>query len=452
MNAQNTLSIDNVVEIVFKNSNQIQILKNNNLKKNIESDFHRISLLPKISSSISFPYQRSISEVIQSNGSQQFIERNFLNSTLNLNISQVLPFTGGTLGITSSINSARDFNNKTSNFSSNWFSISYQQSINGFNSFKWDKKRDPLETEKKSLDFIKEKLKLKYDVSKVYLETQLIQLKLRLLDSNIKKTEEILYQLEEKFKYGRVIKIEVQEAKLTLQQFKDQLNNSNLEYLYGIESLKHLMKYDAKNNFSLIAVEKNDFLIDKDELITAIKKNGIDLDKAIKLLEVNSNIEKVKKDGSIIINLQVGTGLNSSANNLANLYELPSQSQYITLSTKIPILDWGKSKKNYSIAKIEKENLELTTNISENKITEQINDLINYKISIDSKLKSLKEQLNLSQEINEMFEELLNRNRKTIAEYKTQLAESFTINLEYQKSINDLYLLKLKINEFYLTL
>jgi hypothetical protein len=49
--------------------------------------------------------------------------------------------------------------------------------------------------------------------------------------------------------------------------------------------------------------------------------------------------------------------------------------------------------------------------------------------------------------INEMFDELLKLGRKTTSEYKAQLVETFNINAEYQKAINNLYLLKLKINE-----
>ena len=77
VNAQTkTLTIDEVNEIVLNKSNKVKIINNDYLKSNIESSFYRISLLPNIISSVSFPYQRSISEVIQSDGSQRFLERN----------------------------------------------------------------------------------------------------------------------------------------------------------------------------------------------------------------------------------------------------------------------------------------------------------------------------------------------------------------------------------------
>jgi outer membrane protein len=446
--AQTVITIEEVNKIVMNQSNKVKIIDNNFSRANIESSFYRISLLPKISSSISFPYQRSISEVLQSDGSQKFIERNYLNTSLNLTISQVVPFTGGSVSLSSSMNNSRDFNNNITSFSSNWANISYQQTINGFNSYKWSKKLNYLSIKKDSINYLKEKVRLKYDVSKQYLDIQLIQFKMDLLRADVEKTEKIVIEIEEKYKFGRVIKIEVEQTKIALAQLKSQLEVSELEYLSGIKSLKNKMNDESGTTLILKSVEQVDFVIDKGELIKAIKKNGFDIEKAIKLLGRDANMEKVKKEGAISINLQLGLGLNSSADNFSNLYDTPSQSQFVTIGTKIPILDWGKAQKNYTLEKLEKDNLELAIKDDEKEIVEQIEDLSNYKLSLISQKKSLEAQIRLSRNITEMYEELLKLGRKAIAEYKTQLVESYNIQMQYQKTINNLYLLKLKIDEF----
>ena len=51
-----------------------------------------------------------------------------------------------------------------------------------------------------------------------------------------------------------------------------------------------------------------------------------------------------------------------------------------------------------------------------------------------------------------MLFELLKLGRKTIVEYKAQLIENYNISVDYQRAINNLYLLKLKIDEITLTL
>lgn len=449
--SQKTITIDEVNKIVLTKSNHIKLIENEFFKSSVEMDLYKISLLPQISTSVSAPYQRSISEVLQSDGSLRYIERNFLNSSLNLNVSQVLPFTGGSINLTSSLNNARDFNNKTSSFSSNWVNLSYQQTINGFNSYRWRKKINSLTNKKDSIDNLKEKIRLKYEVSKSYLDTQLVQLKIDLFAANIQKTEKIIVELEEKLKYGRTLKIEVEQSKIVLEQLKTQQKITELDYLSGINSLKNMMNDKSDLSFSLLPVKKqNDYKLDKNQLKQAIRKNGFDLENTIKLLEGDASIDKAKKEGAMSINFQLGMGLNSSATNFYSLYEKPSQSQFVTIGTRIPILDWGKSKKNEVLARLEKENTELTIDEKEEKIDEQLNDLINYKFSLTEKVASLERQLALIKSIDIMFEELFKLGRKTTAEYKSQLVESFNAAIEYQKTINDLYLLKLKTDEIYL--
>ncbi len=444
--AQKTLTIDDVFEIAFKNSKDIKILNNNFEKAKIENSLFKISGLPKVNTSVSLPYQRSISEVIQANGSQRFIERNFLNSSLNLNISQLLPFTGGTLNVTSSINNNRDFNNKISSFSSNWVNVSYQQSINGFNSYKWEKKINRLSFKKDSIDFLKEKYKLKYDISKIYLDLSIASLKIDLLKQNIFKTEKVLIEIEEKFKFGRILKIDLDQLKITLNQLNNQLLNSKTAYDSGLKNLFSKINYDNFETIDLKNVEFTAFNIDVNLLKKSIKLNDFAIIKSSKQIQSEAKIDKVKKEGAVSMNLQFGLGLNSTATEFSNLYELPSQSQFVTISTKIPILDWGLSSKNLQIAKLEKENLDLELLEQEVELEEKVDEIINYHSSLVANNKSFEEQLKLSQTMNEMFTELLKMGRKTISEYSTQLLDAMKLQIEYQTNNNNLYLLKLNID------
>ncbi|WP_310555133.1 TolC family protein [Flavobacterium sp.] len=452
INAQKTLSIAEVIDLTLNNSNKIKIIENEYKKINIESSFYQISLLPKVSASISFPYQRSISEVLQSDGSQKFIERNFLSPSINLNISQIVPFTGGNFSVTSSLNNNCDFNNKTSNYSSNWANISYQQTINGFNSYKWNKQLIPLNEKREAINFLKEKIKLKHEVSKQYAEIYSIQLKIQLNRLNIDKTEIFLTELEEKFKFGRVLKLDVEQAKITLEQLKRQFEMNTLEHTSGIKQLKNTLNIKNDEMYVLEAIEESRYQIDKIALKEAIIKNSFELAKTIKLIELESTIDKVKKEGAIALNLQMGMGLNSASNNFETLYDTPAQSQFATIGAKIPILDWGKAKSSYAIAKIEKQNIEYELEDQEKKIVEQIDELSNYHLSLQTQISSLNMQYKLSNSVGEMLFELLKLGRKTIAEYKAQLVENFNIAIEHQKTINNLYLLKLKIDEITLTL
>ena len=78
---QTTLDINFFFSKIEK-SNSSTIVDNEYIQRKIQNKLFYKELLPKISLNLSIPYQRSISEVIQPDGSTKYFERNFFNSTL----------------------------------------------------------------------------------------------------------------------------------------------------------------------------------------------------------------------------------------------------------------------------------------------------------------------------------------------------------------------------------
>lgn len=197
----------------------------------------------------------------------------------------------------------------------------------------------------------------------------------------------------------------------------------------------------------LKSVDEIEYTIDKEELIKKMEENGYNIEWKIKELEAEANLDKIKKEGSISLNLQVGLGLNSSANEISQLFNTPRQTQFVTFGVRVPILDWGISKDKANIAFIEKENLKYKIEEERNRKTQAIEELINYYWTLKSQIQSLKQQIGISNKLTDSYKELLLLGRKTVSEYKNQIYEEINLSMEYQKLKNNLYLLKLKIDE-----
>ena len=429
------------------NAYSYKINENDYKIKRLQNGFFRKSLLPKITLTSSVPYQRAISNVTQPDGTIKFIERNYLNPNMGLNVSQALPFTGGTISLSNSINYSRDFNNNYTNFSSNWVNLSYQQSINGYNDYKWNKKINNLTKKKDSIEYFQNLIRLKYDIAKSYIDAETTQLKSNLLQENINRVKFVLTEINEKYKYGRAIKIDVEQAELTLEQLKGYLQANTIEYKNSLNQLKRKANIEFQDSVMLKSVDEIEYTIDKEELIKKMEENGYNIEWKIKELEAEANLDKIKKEGSISLNLQVGLGLNSSANEISQLFNTPRQTQFVTFGVRVPILDWGISKDKANIAFIEKENLKYKIEEERNRKTQAIEELINYYWTLKSQIQSLKQQIGISNKLTDSYKELLLLGRKTVSEYKNQIYEEINLSMEYQKLKNNLYLLKLKIDE-----
>ena len=444
--SQKYLDIDFFMDRIYT-SNSSTIIENEYTQKKLQNKLFYKELLPKVSMNISIPYQRSISDVLQPDGTTRYFERNFINATQNLSISQIIPFTGGTVSLSNSLNYSRDFSNNINNFSSNWVSISYQQSINGFNNYKWNKKIKKIEFQKDSLDYLKEKSKLKTEIAKIFTEATLAQIKIDITTKNIEKTNNILKEYEEKHRFGRVISSEVEQIKITLEQLNGLKTTNKLELESLLEHLLDETNTKIEDSIILKPVEEEIFNINKSDLQMAMEKNGDLLDETLSLLKIDASIEQIKKEGGIKINLNMGMGANSSSQEFNQLYQNPSQSQFATIGASIPILDWNANKDKIKIAELEKENIKLKIQEDKHHKEQKIDEIIKYYWAQVYQLSSLKKQIILSDKILNDTKQLLTLGRKTITDYKVQLYENFSLSVELQKIINNLFLIKLQVEE-----
>lgn len=429
------------------NTHSYKIASNNYKIQKLQNDFFRKSLYPNVNLDLSIPYQRSISEVTQPDGTLKFIERNYLNSNASLSTSQVIPFTGGTINLSNSINYSRDFNNNYTNFSSNWVNLSFRQPINGYNSYKWDKKINNLIKKKDSLDYLKNTIKIQYDIAKAYIDAENVQLKSFLLTENIKKVKIILNEVSEKYKHGRAIKTDVTQMELSVIKLNGYLKANSIEYENMLNELERVSGIEIHDSIKLAGVQEIEYLIDKDQLIRNLDYNGFELEWLINEIKAEANLDKTKKEGSISLNLQAGVGVNSSSTEFSRLFNAPLQTQFLTLGVSIPILDWGVSKDKVTIALIERDNTKLKKEEDKDEHIKLIEELISYSWNLKSQMLALKEQIILSEKLIIDYKELLLLGKLTISDFNNQLYENINLSIEYEKLKNNLFLLKFRIDE-----
>ncbi len=89
-------------------------------------------------------YNKSFIPVLQPNGTVFFQPVNNNNSSLNLNFSQSIAATGGTIYGTTQIQRFDDYDRKNTLYNGVPYAIGINQPLFRFNQLKWDKKIEPL--------------------------------------------------------------------------------------------------------------------------------------------------------------------------------------------------------------------------------------------------------------------------------------------------------------------
>ena len=219
-----------------KSINSAESIKIHKLKHivNKENELFKKGYLPSFSLNFSLPsYNRSISNIMQPDGTFAFRESNSATSKVSLSMSQKISYTGTQISVSNSFNRLDLFGDDESetSYSASWFGINISQPLNFFNSMKWDKKIQKASLEESEINHRKSIVLLKEESINHYFELLKIQ--------NNKKT--IIRELLVVNKYKKVIVALINAGKKISYDSID----VELKILYKQKSLRFIKKSET---------------------------------------------------------------------------------------------------------------------------------------------------------------------------------------------------------------
>lgn len=438
----------------FMNNNNLLIAQDISMIDNeINNDNFQLlkkSFLPLVSLNLNLPgYRHSISNILQPDGSYAFREINYADSNVGLSITQKIPWTGGEITISNSLRRldiVNDNNNNTS-YSASWLSLKLTQPLSFFNQYKWDKKimRN---------NFILTNIKIEknyYDALETalndYFEILEIQTKIELLAKQINDTEKINLRIQNLIMAGRRKQLDSVEVQLELLNKHNELNSNKNQKKIIFQNLDQLYKININNSFKLkfpdmsIKLKSEEYYVKKFEELNEHYKRNI-------LIPLKKEKEKLEKERIFNATLSAGIGYNTSQNELENVFSNPNQSQIFTVSIDIPILNFGKKKLEYLIAKKQLSAEELKIN------QEKISNIKNMKVIYEqiifqkSQIKQLDKKIKLLKLKIKNYRRLLSENYILIEDYFQSEYEIYDSHINKIEVAHNLFLNIIKLEKY----
>ncbi len=318
----------------------------------------RSVIKPSLSLNTSVPQiQKGVQTVTQNDGSLKLLKINRLTNEVDLTLNQLIPFLGGQFYVRSGIQRFDDFMTKATLYGGSLLELGIYQPVFGFNSYKWDKKIEPLKFEESKRKYSEEiEIATWYAVNNFY-NLAISQINFDLASVNKNNSQNIVNIATEKLKMGEISKDEVLQAQVMLKnneinelEAKMQMENSEL-------ALKTHLSIKSKDNIKLIISDSiNSVEIEAYEALKHAKQNSTkSLELKRKILEINKKEHEVKGSTGITGVLSASMGYSGEANKYYNLPENSVGMQYVMLQLNIPILDWGKTRSKRKTIKAEKE-------------------------------------------------------------------------------------------------
>ncbi|MDR0560576.1 MAG: TolC family protein [Prevotellaceae bacterium] len=322
-----------------------------------------------------------------------------LYSSGNLAIRQNFDLTGGTFYIDSELGYMRNFGEYNySQFSSIPIRIGYSQSLFGFNSFKWDKKIEPLKYERAKIQFLYSREEIAEMTIQYFFALAMAQMEYDMAQDNVASSDTLYRIGQERQKIASISNADLLTLKLDAVNARNSLKNAEISLKRAMFDFVSFLNIDRETLLKPELPDKPDGLqISPDVALKCARTNNPDfMGFTQELQEAKREVDRTTKSSNFDANLSLSVGFNQVASNFAGAYRKPLQQDVVSIGFSIPLIDWGERKGKANMARNSLNVTKISIQQKEQKLEQDIVMTVNdFNIQHDL-INSAEEALNIA--------------------------------------------------------
>lgn len=369
-------TFDEIILIARQKSPQAVIARHRFRQSYWEFRTHKAEFLPTLTLSSVLPdFNRSIENITQDDGRDAFIDRNTMNTSLDLELSQNIGLTGGSIFMSTGMQRIDAFGvYDTSSYLSTPVNIGLRQPINGYNELKWLKKIEPLKYEKAKKEYIQNLENVTLQAVEYFFDLAVAQKSIEIAELNHSNAD-TLYQIAKgRYQLGTIAEDQLLQMELSYLNTGTRLNQAAIDLEIKKFQLNSFLGLSQEENIELIIpYEIPDMYVELNmALEEAWKNNPTILERQQQLLQARQEVEKTKSEKGLNATLFASFGLTQNAGTLDQVYIDPLVQERAILGIEIPIIDWGLGRGKYKMAQSAQELTKITVQQAEMDFQQQV--------------------------------------------------------------------------------
>ena len=331
---------------------------------------YRASMLPTLSLSSSPSLNRSTNYVTLPDGSELFARSNSMRNNVSLDLSQNVWFTGGTISLSSNLSRLDQLGeNPTHSYYSQPLQLSFSQSLNGYNSFKWSRKTEPIEYRRARKQYAETMELVASQAAMVFFNLVSAQTELEIAQLNHAATDTLYTYGLGRYNIGTITENELLQLELNKLNSETSIMSSQMSFDDAVDQLRNFLNLTSDTQIEVVTTDSiPHFTVPLDQAMELARQNSPDIE-SLELSRLNSesNLAYAKSQAGFKASIYMRLGLAQTADELPESFRNLNDEQSVSVSISIPILDWGRARGRVKIAQ---NNLELTRmHIEQNEVS-----------------------------------------------------------------------------------
>jgi len=311
----------------------------------------------------------STESVTQPDGSEQFVSKSNMQTSLSLRMNQNIGLTGGQVFVTSSVQRNDNYgDNPYTSYLAYPITIGFLQPINGYNPLKWDRKIEPMKYEEAKLDYVNSLEMVSQRAVRYFFDLALAQINLEVAEKNYANTDTLFQIAKGRYQLGTIAENDLLQMELSFLNSGAALNEGTIDLELRKSRLRSFLGFNERVSLELI-LPREVPLIDMDysrTLQEAQDNNPELMNLERQLLEAQRRVAEARSQKGVRADLYAQFGLSQTADGLGGVYQEPNNNQRVEVGIQVPILDWGLGKGQYRMAQSAEEVVK--TNVQQSQI------------------------------------------------------------------------------------
>ena len=342
--AQQTVTLREAIAIAQQNSHVAEAAASAREAARARDRAFNANLLPQISLTANAPiYRRAIEQFWQSDiDSYVFRPVQTNNSSVNLNIAQQLPFTGGSVRVSSGLGRLKQ-SGQGESWSSTPFLVGLSQPLFRPNAARWNAREQDIRSEVAERTFLEAREDIAINTVTAFFDHYTAKLGLTNALANVAINDTLFTLNKGRFEVGKIGENDLLQSELALLRARASLDGARLEYDRTLAALRLQLRLPVGAALEITApTDIPDVVADTALAVAEALKNRATMrDIELEDVQARRRVNEARLTTGFGATLEASMGFNQTGSGVGAVYEDLRNQQNFSLGLAMPLVNWG---------------------------------------------------------------------------------------------------------------
>jgi outer membrane protein TolC len=357
--AQQPMTLQQAIEIAQRQGLQARVVLDTRDAARWRDRAFSARLMPQLALTGTLPnYERAIVPVIQPDGSTQFRPRRETTSALGMSVSQQLPFTGGSMFVTSGLSRVDVGGDQSSRlYSSTPVTVGLRQDIFRPNALRWDAREQDLVAITADRTYLESREDVAVNTATAFFDLFSARLALDNAAAKVAINDTLFNLNKGRFEVGKIGENDLLQSELALLQARTSLDGAKLDFERANAALKRLLSLPPNAPIDILPPTEIP-LTEVDTALAveqALRNQSRTTTTELQAVQAKRRVSEAKLNNGFGAQVSATVGFNQRASVLDEAYRDLAQRQQYGVSVSMPIVQWGNRKGQIEAARAEED-------------------------------------------------------------------------------------------------